>query len=59
MAHVAKAGIEWNNNHIDDLADKLIKSGREIIGFNTDGIWYQGDVYHDSNEGVGLGKWKK
>ena len=58
LAHVAKAGIEWNNNHIDDLADKLVKSGRKIIGFNTDGIWYQGDVYHDSNEGVGLGKWK-
>ena len=58
LAQVAKAGIEWNNKYIDDLADKLIKSGRKVIGFNTDGIWYQGDIYHDSNEGVGLGKWK-
>ena len=30
----------------------------KIIAYNTDGIWYSGDVYHDENEGVGLGKWK-
>ena len=26
--------------------------------WNTDGIWYQGDVYHDEGEGKQLGQWK-
>ena len=36
---------------------RLITSGRTILGFNTDGIWYQGDIYHGEGEGDKLGEW--
>lgn len=57
-AHFSKAGIEWNNMMIDMYAKKLIKNGDKILGFNTDGIWYKGPLFHDELEGEGLGKWK-
>lgn len=57
-AHFSKAGIEYNNRKIEYYAAQLQKNGRKILGFNTDGIWYQGEVFHDEFEGTGLGKWK-
>jgi hypothetical protein len=41
-----------------ELAEKMKKSGRRILAYNTDGIWYVGDVYHDEGEGKGLGQWE-
>lgn len=58
LAHLSKTGIVFNNNYIDDLAKKLRESGRKILTYNTDGIWYQGEIYHDKNEGTELGQWK-
>lgn len=55
---LSKAGVEYNNKMIDKLSEKLIRSGRVPILYNTDGIWYAGDEYHDEDEGYGLGKWK-
>ena len=58
LSALSKAAVEFNNNYIDELTKRLIKNGNKIIAYNTDGIWYSGEVYHDENEGVGLGKWK-
>lgn len=56
-AHLAKEAIEDNNHRIDVLALELQMSGRKILGFNTDGIWYQGKIYHGEGEGDNLGEW--
>ena len=57
-AHLSKDAIEDNNRRIHDLTMRLIASGRTVIGRNTDGIWYQGDIYHGDGEGPGLGQWE-
>lgn len=46
------------NKYIRELAHKLELSGRKILLYNTDGIWYSGEMYHDENEGRELGQWK-
>ena len=56
-AHLAKDAIEDNNKRIDAMASKLRQSGREVIGYNTDGIWYRGEIYHGKGEGTNLGDW--
>lgn len=56
-AHLSKDAIEDNNRRIDDLATRLESSGREILGYNTDGIWYRGEIYHGDGEGNHLGEW--
>ena len=56
-ANLAKAGIESCNRKIEDLTKRLEKNGNIIIAYNTDGIWYTGDVYHGEGEGSGLGEW--
>ena len=57
-AQLAKAGIEGCNKQIRELANDLIYSGRQILSYNTDGIWYRGEVYHGEGEGDGLGQWR-
>ena len=62
-AHLAKAGINNCNAQIRELMVNLIKNKFEVIGLNTDGIWYrdktdQNRIYHDENEGTKLGQWK-
>lgn len=57
-SHISKAGYEWTNKRLEELTTKLVSSGRRILSYNTDGIWYQGDLYHDENEGTKLGQWK-
>lgn len=56
-AHLSKAMIEDNNRRLDYLTECLIKSGRRVILYNTDGIWYQGELYHGPGEGDGIGTW--
>ena len=57
-AHLSRDAIVDNNNRIHELTEKLIRSGRTIIGHNTDGIWYQGPIYHGEGEGPELGQWE-
>ena len=57
-AHISKAGYVYTLDRLAELTKKLIDSGRRILSYNTDGIWYQGDVYHDSEEGTDIGQWK-
>ena len=58
-AHLARDAIDNNNTRIEALAMSLQLTGRTIVGFNTDGIWYQGEIYHDprNGEGPGIGEW--
>ena len=56
-AHLSRDAIAYNNRRIIELYNKLLLSGRKIVGFNTDGIWYQGELYHDENEGNNIGQW--
>lgn len=56
--HLCKDARNDNNARIRRLSDFLQLNGRKIIGYNTDGIWYQGDVYHGPGEGKDLGKWE-
>ena len=57
-AHLRKDAVEDNNRRIEELRLRLILTGHTIIGHNTDGIWYQGDIYHGPGEGKKLGEWE-
>lgn len=52
--------ISTFNRDIDNLVSKLRLSGRRVLVTNTDGVWYQGDIYHnaDLNEGKNCGQWE-
>lgn len=56
-AHLAKDAIENNNIRVMTLSIALQATGREVIGYNTDGIWYKGEIYHGPGEGDQLGQW--
>lgn len=58
-SHLSRDAIKDNNDRIRELANKLRDSGRVVISYNTDGIWYKGDIYHDSElEGKNLGQFE-
>lgn len=56
-AHLSRDAINNNNDRVRNLAKRLEESGRIVIAYNTDGIWYKGEIYHDENEGPGLGQY--
>lgn len=56
-AHIARDAIKDNNERINNLRTALILSGRFPILYNTDGIWYEGDIYHGPGEGDKMGEW--
>ena len=56
-AHIARDGIMDTNDRLLTLAAKLREAGRRVLAYNTDGIWYQGEIYHGEGEGDGLGEW--
>lgn len=55
---LAKAAIIDNNNRINDITCRLVQADRIPLVWNTDGVWYYGDVYHGEGEGPGLGQWE-
>ena len=57
-AHLARDAILDNNRRIEELTRKLEERDNVILLYNADGIWYCGDLYHDENEGKGLGCWR-
>lgn len=57
LATLSRDAIADNNKRLRTLATVLMMSGREVIGFNTDGIWYRGPIYHGKGEGDKLGEW--
>lgn len=58
LANLAKLAINGTRHYVEEMIQKLEKSGRVPLLTNTDGIWYYGKLYHDENEGTELGKWK-
>jgi len=56
-AHLSKDFIKDNNDRIRNMAERLRKNKNIILAYNTDGIWYIGDVYHGEGEGDDLGQW--
>lgn len=59
LAHLSKQALEFNNNMIDELSEKLIEKDYFILAYNTDGIWVTGgEPYHGEGEGKELGQWK-
>lgn len=57
-AHLSKDAIEDNNIRLIEIATRLSKSGRKPLLFNTDGLWYQGEIFHDEGEGDDIGQWR-
>lgn len=58
FANLTKVAINGTRARIEELLYKLLKSGRIPLLTNTDGIWYEGDIYHDKDEGDDLGQWR-
>ena len=57
-AHLSKDAIADNNARVLELAKRIEKSGRAVLLLNTDGIWYNGPIYHGAGEGKKLGQWE-
>lgn len=57
-ARLSHDAIVRNNEKVLNLSRELSKAGREIVGYNTDGIWYRGEIYHGKGEGKNLGEWE-
>lgn len=58
FAGLSRDAVNGNRELIDEYVKLLEDNGRTPILINTDGIWYQGEIYHDSREGEALGQWK-
>lgn len=57
-AHLSRDAIKNNNDRIRALTKELEEHGYVILGYNTDGIWYQGKrPYRNEMCGSELGKW--
>lgn len=56
-AHLSRQAIDDSNMRVYALSKELAMHGRTPLCYNTDGIWYAGDVYHGEGEGPGLGQW--
>lgn len=57
-ASLSHDAINDNNNRLINLANDLHYCGCKVLAFNTDGVWYQGEIYHADGEGSGLGQWE-
>lgn len=59
FAHISKAGYVYTNRRLDEMTKKLIDKGYRILGYNADGIWYQGSKpFEDDSFGSDIGQWK-
>ena len=58
LTALARDAFNDNVARIDVLTEKLEENGRIPILWNTDGIWYLGDIYHGEGEGKNLGQWQ-
>lgn len=58
LSHLSRAARQFNDAYINDLIERLRAAHRNVLMINTDGIWYQGDIFHDVDEGTDLCQWK-
>ena len=58
LARFAQIAINGTNRWIADLCMRLEMSGRHPLLINTDGIWYQGELYEDANCGTDICQYK-
>ena len=58
LSHLSKSAMVWCRDSLEELTERLTKSGRKVLMHNTDGVWYQGDIYHGEGEGKGIGQWE-
>lgn len=58
LSNLSKIAVNGTRHKIEDLINKLENTGRLPLLTNTDGIWYYGSMYHDSEEGTELCQWK-
>ena len=58
FAMLAKIAVNNTTALIEEYVEKLTKTGRKVLLTNTDGIWYQGEIFTDENEGSNFGQWK-
>lgn len=56
-AELSRDAINDNNKRIRELSQRLEANDNIILSYNTDGIWYLGDIYHGDGEGKDLGQW--
>ena len=57
LAKLSKDAINDAYVRYDEVKDNLVKDNRKIILTNTDGIWYQGELYHGKYESSELLGW--
>ena len=55
---LASDAIEDNNRRIREMDARLLANGDQVLGHNTDGIWYTGPIYHGEGEGPELCQWR-
>lgn len=58
FSHISKAGYVYTLRRLDELTNMLKANGARILSYNTDGIWYQGELIHGPGEGRDLGQYK-
>lgn len=58
LANLSLQAHQYNNNALNWLTGELKKNGNKILAYNTDGIWYTGELLHNSLEGKDLGQYK-
>ena len=56
FANLSKIAVNETRHLIEKYIVELRKAGRKVLLTNTDGIWYQGELFHDENEGSSLGQ---
>ena len=58
FAHLSRDAINNNNDRVRKVAKDLEDNGRMVLLYNTDGIWYAGDIWHGELEGKNVGEWE-
>ena len=48
----------WCREQVINLSQILEDTGRKVLMHNTDGIWYQGEIYHGDGEGKSICQWE-
>ena len=58
FSHLSKFMIEKTIENVLNLSKRLENSGRVVLSYNTDGIWYSGEPFHGNGEGKKIGEWE-